>query len=95
MSMLEQFLIRRAQETSNTFPHNIDTLDEHEFLLDTVAQKVCLSTSRIAHIFKDQLYFSRIFKKRIGLSPQKYCNSMKEQNEMKIQNINSLYLYDK
>lgn len=147
MSMLEQFLIRRAQETSNTHPPNIDTrvlqvcnylidtLDEHEFMLDTVAQKVCLSTSRIAHIFKDQmgmsigewrqeqrvsrakillqttnmsiadigrsigfedqLYFSRIFKKRIGLSPQKYRYSTQEQHERKIQNVNSLYFFDK
>ena len=113
----------------------IDTLDENNFKLDIVAQKVCLSTSRIAHIFKDQigmsigewrqeqrvnraklllqttnlniadisrtigfddqLYFSRIFKKRIGLSPQKYRHSTQEQNERKIHIVNSLYLYDK
>lgn len=147
MSMLEQFLIRRAQETSSTnhtkidtrvmqvCNYLIDTLDENNFKLDIVAQKVCLSTSRIAHIFKDQigmsigewrqeqrvnraklllqttnlniadisrtigfddqLYFSRIFKKRIGLSPQKYRHSTQEQNERKIQSVNSLYLYDK
>ncbi|OCG20869.1 MULTISPECIES: arabinose operon transcriptional regulator AraC [unclassified Gilliamella] len=147
MSMLEQFLIRRAQETSNISSKDIDirvlqvcnylidTLDENEFMLDNVAQKVCLSASRISHIFKDQmgmsigewrqeqrisrakillqttnmsianigrsigfedqLYFSRIFKKRIGLSPQKYRNSSQEQHERKIKDINSLALYDK
>ncbi|WP_294952891.1 arabinose operon transcriptional regulator AraC [uncultured Gilliamella sp.] len=147
MSMLEQFLIRRAQESSDMFAlsidnrvlqvcnYLIDTLDQNKFLLDNVADKVCLSTSRIAHIFKDQmgmsigewrqeqrisrakillqttqmniaeiglccgfedqLYFSRIFKKRIGLSPQKYRYSTQEQNKRKIENINSLYLFDK
>ena len=147
MSMLEQFLIRCAQETSATNPpkidtrvlqvcnYLIDTLDENNFTLDIVSQRVCLSTSRIAQMFKDQigmsigewrqeqrvnraklllqtttmsiaeisrsigfddqLYFSRIFKKRIGLSPQKYRNSTQEQNERKIQSVNSLYFYDR
>lgn len=144
MSMLEQFLIRRAQETSNCYParvdmrvlqvcnYLIDTLDENQFELDLVAKKVCLSTSRIAHLFKQQiglsigewrqtqrisrakillqttsmsisnisqsvgfndpLYFSRIFNKNIGLSPQKYRNSTKD--KIISQNVSSIYLYD-
>lgn len=147
MNLLEQFLIRCKQETSASNPKNIDirilqicnylidTLDKNDFMLDNVAQKVCLSSSRISHLFKEQmglsigdwrqeqrvsrakillqttemnianvgqsvgfddpLYFSRIFKKRIGLSPQNYRYSTQKQNERMLKNENSLYLHDK
>lgn len=64
-----------------------------KLLLQTTTMSIAEISRSIG--FDDQLYFSRIFKKRIGLSPQKYRNSTQEQNERKIQSVNSLYFYDR
>ena len=123
INLLERLLIRAYEETPENLPKPIDARVQaacqyiarklaEEVGLDDIASHVCLSPSRLAHLFReqmgmnivrwredqrillakhllhstrtpvsrisemvgydDQLYFSRVFRKRLGISPSGY-----------------------
>jgi AraC family transcriptional regulator of arabinose operon len=123
INLLERLLIRCYEETPENFAKPLDPRihETCQFLsrnlaaeieLEEIARHVCLSPSRLAHLFReqigvsivrwredqriilakhllastrtpvsgiadlvgypDQLYFSRVFRKRVGLSPSRY-----------------------
>jgi AraC family transcriptional regulator of arabinose operon len=123
INLLERLLIRAYEETPENLPKPIDARVRascqyiarelaDEVGLEDIARHVCLSPSRLAHLFReqmgmnimrwredqriilakhllhstrtpisrisemvgydDQLYFSRVFRKRVGISPSGY-----------------------
>ncbi len=126
INLLERLLIRAYEERPENLPKPIDSRVQAacQFIaknladdlgLDAIARHVCLSPSRLAHLFReqmgmnivrwredqrvllakhllqstrtpvsrvseivgyeDQLYFSRVFRKRVGISPSGYRKS--------------------
>lgn len=132
INLLERLLIRCYEETPENLPKPVDprirltcqyvakNLAE-EINLEDIARHVCLSPSRLAHLFReqmgvnilrwredqriilakhllqttrtpvasvagkvgydDQLYFSRVFRKRVGISPSAYRKSAAEDHQ--------------
>lgn len=129
INLLERLLLRCVQETSDAPGRVLDPriLEACQYLSDNLAQEirledlaehVCLSPSRLAHLFReqigvnmlrwredqriirakqllqtsvlqvsviarmvgydDQLYFSRVFRKRVGTSPTDYRRSSQQ-----------------
>ncbi|WP_084186766.1 arabinose operon transcriptional regulator AraC [Andreprevotia chitinilytica] len=123
INLLERLLIRCYEETPENFPKSLDARIQEtcqylsrnlakDLSLEDIARHVCLSPSRLAHLFRehmgvnilrwredqrvilakhllqsthspvsgiadavgydDQLYFSRVFRKRVGVSPSEY-----------------------
>jgi AraC family transcriptional regulator of arabinose operon len=126
INLLERLLIRAYEETPENLPTPLDSRIQaacqfiaknlaEELSLDEIARHVCLSPSRLAHLFReemgvnilrwredqriilakhllqstrtpvsciseivgydDQLYFSRVFRKRVGISPSGFRKS--------------------
>lgn len=131
INLLERLLIRCHEEIPENHPSSVDTRVRNtcqliaknlasDLSLEEIASHVCLSPSRLTHLFReqmgvnllrwredqrillakhllqdtrepiaqiaekvgyeDQLYFSRVFRKRVGLSPSAYRRSAEDSN---------------
>lgn len=129
INLLERLLIRAFEETPENLPTPLDPRIQatcqfiaknlaEDVSLDDIARHVCLSPSRLAHLFReqmgmnilrwredqritlakqlllstrtpvstvagkvgydDQLYFSRVFRKRVGVSPSGFRKASEE-----------------
>ena len=73
----QDYLCRLFRQEMNTTPHKYLA----NLRLETAADMLCQSTGRsvteIAHMcgYNDPLYFSRVFKKRYGVSPREYAKA--------------------
>ena len=132
INLLERLLIRCAEEAPGYQSRPLDARVQaacqyiadnlaDELTLDDIARQVCLSPSRLAHVFReqmgvnivrwredqriilakhmlqststpvsaiagrvgydDQLYFSRVFRKRVGVSPTEFRRSSEETHD--------------
>ena len=93
INLMEQLLLRRMEAINESLHPPLDNrvrdacqyisdhLADSHFDIASVAQHVCLSPSRLSHLFatvgrnvgfEDQLYFSRVFKKCTGASPSEF-----------------------
>ena len=132
INLLERLLIRCHEEAPGYESRSLDARVQsacqfiannlaHELSLEEIARHVCLSPSRLAHLFReqmgvsivrwredqriilakhmllstgtpissigarvgydDQLYFSRVFRKRVGVSPSEFRRSSEESHD--------------